>query len=118
MSHRTEKFASTLKQCLAEILMFESDNRDFKSVSITQVLVTGDLKNARILVSSYSSDPDGLIDELAKASGYLKRMLARKMYMKYMPELTFVKDQGFEMDQKMAHPFPDTENGEPKETDR
>ena len=118
MSHRTEKFASTLKQCLAEILMFDSDNRDFRSVSITQVLVTGDLKNARILVSSYSGAPDGLVDELAKASGYLKRMLARKMYMKYMPELTFVKDQGFEMDRKLAPLSPGTENGRPEETDR
>ena len=118
MSHRTEKFASTLKQCLAEILMFESDNPDLKSVSITRVSVTGDLKNARILVSSYISSPNALIAELEKASGYLKRMLARKMYLKYIPELTFVTDQGFDMDQKISHTIEETEHGKPKEEDR
>lgn len=118
MSHRTEKFASTLKQSLAEILMFESDNPDFKSVSITHVSVTGDLKSAKILVSSYSTDPDGLIDELAKAAGYLKRMLARKMYMKYIPELAFVRDQGFEMDQRISRESPETGHEKRQKTDR
>lgn len=118
MSHRTEKFASTLKQCLAEILMFESDNPDFKSISLTRVSVTGDLKNARILVSSYLSAPDALIAELKKASVYLRRMLARKMYLKYVPELTFVVDQGFDMDQKISHTIEETEHGKTKEEDR
>lgn len=118
MSHRTEKFASTLKQCLAEILMFESDNPDFKSVSLTHVSVTGDLKNAKILVSSYLNAPDALIAELGKASGYLRRMLARKMYLKYVPELTFVIDQGFHMDQKISHSIEETEHGKHKEEDR
>ena len=52
MSYRLEKFASTLKQALGEILMKDSLNPDFKFVTIARITLSRDLKKADIFISS------------------------------------------------------------------
>jgi len=102
MPHRIEKFCSTLKQALADILFLDLDNPDLKTISISNVTVSPDLKNARITVSTYLPDKDGIIEDLQNASGLIKHHLAKRMYLRFMPEITFQKDLGFEFDQKMT----------------
>jgi len=97
MSHRKERFTSTLKQCLAEILMIEMGNPLFRSVSIIDVLVSPDLKKARVFVSlnliSDTDERETLATKLIKAKGFIKHLLNQKMYLKYIPELEFVIDR-------------------------
>jgi ribosome-binding factor A len=94
MSHRKERFSSTLKQCLAEILLVEMNNPLFKSVFLVDVVVADDLKKARVFVSSTSvtapGDIDPLLAQLTKAKGYIKRSLAKRMVLKYVPDLVFI----------------------------
>lgn len=93
MSHRIKRFSSTLKQSLAYIILNDLNNPLLKSISITQVMVSPDLKKARVYFSSTAcEDPDDLIRQLDGAKGFIKRNLARKMYLKYIPELSFIKD--------------------------
>ena len=106
MSHRKERFSSTLKQCLADILMRDMNDPLLKSVFISEVIVSPDLKKATIFVTSSltpafsnntgsdpESDPDQLVPRLTKAKGFIKRVLADRMYLKYIPELMFIKDE-------------------------
>ncbi|MCK4763895.1 MAG: 30S ribosome-binding factor RbfA [Candidatus Aminicenantes bacterium] len=93
MSHRAARFSSTLKQCLADVLLNEVQNPHLKSVSIAEVTVSDDLKKADVFVSSESPDADDLIANLTNARGFIKRVLAKKMYLKYMPELYFKKKE-------------------------
>ena len=106
MSHRKERFASTLKQSLADILMVEMNNPLFKSVFIADVLVTPDLKKARVFVSLTpvpgGGDKDVLAAQLAKAKGFIKRSLARRMYLRYIPELEFIIDRPLAVDEADA----------------
>jgi ribosome-binding factor A len=105
MSHRKERFLSTLKQCLAEILIKEMNDPLLKSVFISDVILSPDLKKAKVFVSSspipvlgddIDSDPesdlDQLVPRLTNAKGFIKRALAQRMYLKYIPELMFIKD--------------------------
>lgn len=96
MSHRVERFSSTLKHCLADILLYEANNPHLKSVSIANVIVSRDLKKANIFVYSSNINPDDLIRELTGASGFIKKSLAKKMYLKYIPELYFLKNESYE----------------------
>ena len=96
MSHRAERFSSTLKHCLADILLNEVNNPHLKSVSIANVIVSGDLKKAKIFVYSADINPDDLILKLTGARGFIKKSLAKKMYLKYMPELYFLKNESYE----------------------
>jgi len=101
-SHRPEKFASTLHQHLAEILLSELDNPELKQITISQVSVSPDLRHATVLVSSLQENIDGLLAELEHAAGFIKRLLGQRMRMRYMPDLAWRRDAGFVMEQKLA----------------
>jgi ribosome-binding factor A len=101
MSYRLEKFASTMKQALAEILMKDSLNPDLKFVSIARVEISADLKMAQVFISSPLQALDDVLKQLQRSQGFIKRQLAKKMILRHMPELKFSKDLGFEFDQKI-----------------
>jgi ribosome-binding factor A len=92
MSHRIERFASTLKHCIAEILVNEMNNPILKNIVICDVLVEKDLRKAKIYVSSPVDELDEIVAQLIKAKGFIKREIGGRMYLKYVPELIFVKD--------------------------
>lgn len=98
MSYRLERFSSTLKHCLADILLNEIDNPHLKSVSIADIIVSSDLKKAKIFVDSAKDSPDDLIPELTGAKGFIKKALAKKMYLRYIPELIFFKNENYEIE--------------------
>ncbi len=97
MSHRIERFSSTLKQSLADIMLNDINNPHLKSVSIKEVIVSPDLKKARVYVTCAIGeergdchDSDDLIRQLTRAKGFIKRTLAQRMYLKHIPELLFI----------------------------
>jgi ribosome-binding factor A len=102
MSYRLEKFASTLKQALGEILMKDSLNPDFKFVSIARIEISADLKKADIFISSPLQALDDIVAQLQRSQGFIKRQLAKKMILRHMPELQFRQDPAFAFDQKIA----------------
>ena len=77
-------------------------NPRFKTVSVVRVDISADLRFAHVLVSSFLPDADDVIAELVRARGQIKQLLAKKMVMRYIPELEFVKDSGFAMDQTLS----------------
>lgn len=91
MSHRVERFASTLQQCLADILFNDLDNPELKLVSISRVDVSPDLKNANVFVSDALGMVENPVGKLNRAKGFIKKRLAKKMVLKYVPELLFVE---------------------------
>jgi ribosome-binding factor A len=102
MSYRLEKFASTMKQALGEILVEDSLNPDFKFVTISRISLSSDLKKADIFISSPLQALDDVLQQLHHSQGFIKRQLAKKMILRYMPELKFSKDLAFAFDQKMV----------------
>lgn len=101
MSHRIERFSSTLRHTLADILMNEVDNPHLRAVTITAVSVSPDLKKARIFVAAAGGDEDteAVIRHLDKARGFIKRSLARRMYLKYVPQLFFIDNDKIDFQQ-------------------
>lgn len=106
MSHRIERFSSTLRQCLADILARDMNDPLLKTAFISEVLVSPDLKKAKIFVSAApvsgsgeemdpetASETDRLLVRLNNAKGFIKRALAGRMYLKYIPELAFYQDE-------------------------
>jgi len=100
MSFRVEKVASTLKNAIANILLNRMSDPELKSVSVSEVVLSGDIKIARVYVSSYDSDPDTIVAKLNRAKGYIRKELSRSVYLKYLPYLHFFYDSAFEFDQK------------------
>lgn len=99
MSHRVERFSSTLKQVLADILLNEINDPHLRTVSITDVIVSPDLRKARVFITdATATDPEHdntseLLERLEHAKGFIKKTLGQRMYLKYIPQLSFLRDE-------------------------
>lgn len=102
MSIRKQRFISTLKHSLGDIMLNEIHNPELQLISISEVRISDDLKRAWIYVSSPTHDIDDIIQKLNKAKGFIKKRLPEKMSLRYVPELEFHKDTGFELDQQIS----------------
>lgn len=101
MSYRLEKYASTLQQALAEILNRESLNPDLRQVTILRVVPAVDLKRATVFVACPPDRAAGVLEQLERSRGFIKKLLGRKMILRYMPDLDFTLDTALELDEKI-----------------
>jgi ribosome-binding factor A len=101
MSYRLEKYASTLQQALAEILSRESLNPDFRLVTVLRVVPAVDLKRATVFVACPDDRAAAVLEQLERSRGFIKKLLGRKMILRYMPELDFTLDTALELDEKI-----------------
>jgi len=100
MSFRVEKVSSTIKSALGAIFLNKMDDPDFRTISVSSVILSSDLKIARVYVSSFNNDQDKIIKKLDIAGRYIRKELARSVYLKFLPDLEFIYDSAFEFDQK------------------
>lgn len=71
-------------------------------VSVTRVKVTPDLKYAKIWVSILNSkNTDETLKGLTKSSGFIRSELAKRINLRYTPELSFVIDDSLEYGAKI-----------------
>ena len=66
--------------------------------SITKVIVTGDLKHAKVHISVYG-DPDSkkeFMSGVKSAQGFIRSELAKRMTLRFVPELHFILDASIE----------------------
>ncbi len=104
VTQRTKKVASSLRRELARLLLFESRNPLFKELVVTRVVVSRDLRVARIYYTNYvrkRNDCKKTEKQLEKATAYLTRNLREKFAMKYFPELRFSYDTEMEEVEKI-----------------
>jgi ribosome-binding factor A len=90
MSFRVKRFSSTLRHSIADIMLNEVNDPRLKSVIIKDVQIDDDLRKAQIFVSSSTGIDTETLQKLNHAKGFFKRNLVKKMYLKYVPDLTFI----------------------------
>ena len=95
---RNLRIAENLKRELANILQESADPR-FIHITITGAKVTKDLKHATIYFTTMRHPEAG--KALSKATGYFKSQLAKRLDLKYLPELNFEEDKSYEYGQKI-----------------
>lgn len=91
---RATRVADQIRMEVADILMRKAKDPRVGSVTVTDVELTNDLRLARIYVTTLQED-DGKSDVLAglaKASGFIRAELGRRLSLRYTPELLFQKD--------------------------
>ncbi len=74
------------------------ENESFRLVSVTGVTLTNDLKYAKIFVSSLGDEEsrEELLLFLRKKCKSFRAQLARRLTLKYMPEISFEYDSSVE----------------------
>jgi len=112
MSYRLEKFASTMQQALGEILSQESLNPEFRLAAILRVQPAPDLKRVTVFIACPADRAAAVLAQLQHSRGFIKKLLARKMILRYMPELEFTLDAGADLENLLGpapRPAPDHE---------
>ena len=95
---RTERVGEEIRKVLSEVLLKKVSDPRLQMVIVTEVRMTADLKIARIFfsISGESKQRQEAMDGFNSASGFLKRVLARRLKLRYMPALQFYYDDSFD----------------------
>jgi len=91
---RADRVADQIRMEVADILMRKIKDPRIRSVTVTDVELTNDLRIARVFVTALGTDAEtkDVFAGLAKASGFVRSELGRRLALRYLPEVVFVKD--------------------------
>ncbi len=100
---RTRRVGELIQRELAQIITELSDPR-VGLVTVTDVKLTKDLKQAKVYVTEFSNHGEHkeLIKALTSAAGYLKRLLSQRLDLRTTPNLRFIYDVSVENGLKMT----------------
>tara|TARA_Y100001970_G_scaffold290274_1_gene423424 strand:- start:73920 stop:74243 length:324 start_codon:yes stop_codon:yes gene_type:complete len=90
---RTERLSDLFKHEIADVLRNKVRDPRLSNLTILQVRVTPDLRNAVVSFSATNSFNDIEIEEvkraLSKAKGFIRKSLSKTMKLKRIPEISF-----------------------------
>ena len=91
---RPERLAETLKEEIAEVVGYELDDPRLERVTVTDVKVTDDLRDAKVYVVVEGSEEeiDQAMKALRHAATYVRSQAAMDLSLRYAPHITFVRD--------------------------
>ncbi len=92
--HRTQRVSEAIREELFEIVCYEMADPRIASVDITEVLLSPDLRHARVRLHLASDEEarERTLEALEGARRYLRRELAERLRLYRVPELHFEAD--------------------------
>ena len=107
VSQRQLRVGEMIKQSLSMIFLKDEakipDIRT-KEITVTEVRMSPDLKTAKIFVIPLGGkDSDKVINKLKEFSFVIRKVLSKKIMVKFMPKLFFVNDDSFEYAEKIEN---------------
>lgn len=104
-SHKNQRINGEVQRELSRIINMEiKDPRIHSMTSVTEVIVTPDLKYCKAYISVLG-DEKAVQDTFAglqSANGFIRRELAKNVNLRNTPELTFVMDNSIEYGIEMS----------------
>ncbi len=91
---RTERVSDQIRMEIADILMRRVKDPRVGFVTVTAVDVTADLKQAWVYVTvlQQGAQEAETLGALSRAEGFIRGELGRRLTLRYVPALKFVKD--------------------------
>ena len=95
---RADRVSGLIQEVLSELLKKNIRDPRLAMATITSVKMSRDLKLARIYFTIYgdSEKSEAATQGFESARGFIKRSLARRLSLRYMPDLKFFYDDSFE----------------------
>jgi ribosome-binding factor A len=92
--NRASRVADQIRMEVADIIMRKTKDPRVGSVTVTDVDLTGDLRQAHVYFTTLTPEAD--VSEvqlgLARAAGFIRSELGRRLQLRYTPELRFHQD--------------------------
>ncbi len=95
---RSDRVAGLIHQVVAELLRTQIKDPRLSGTTITGVKVTRDLRHARIYYTTAGDEHSrqSALRGFEQAHGFVKRELAERVELRYMPELAFFYDESID----------------------
>ena len=104
-SQRQLRVGELIKQSLGQIFLREEakvPSLTTKNITVTEVRMSPDLKNARVYVIPLGGkDTENAVNVLTKFSHLIRKVLSKKIDMKFLPKVSFVSDKSFDYAEKI-----------------
>ena len=94
---RSIRVAELLRERLALILLHKCADPRLQELTLTQVEMSPDLKQARVYYVAHANADATLMQQaLDKAHGFIKQEVARENLFRLLPEIIFLPDTGLD----------------------
>ena len=107
LSQRQLRVGEMIKQALGNIFMrgeAKLPNIETSNITVTEVRMSPDLKTAKVFVLPLGGkNANEIIEILKEFSFIVRKTLSKKISMKFLPKLLFVKDESFEYAEKIEN---------------
>ena len=112
--NRSDRVGEEIRKEIATMLFGEVHDPRIGFVTITKVMVTKDLRQAKIYFSMIGSEKEKekTMEGLQSASGYLKKEIGTRLKLRRFPELTFKFDDSLEYASNIEKILKEIENRE------
>lgn len=94
-SHRTARIAEAIREVVSTAILFEMADPRVKGVTVLRAEVSGDLRNAVVLVSIMGTETEQnlTLRALQHAAGFLQSRVAARLQLRFTPALSFKLDE-------------------------
>ena len=104
-SQRQLRVGELIKQSLGQIFLRDEakvPTLETKNITVTEVRMSPDLKNARAYVIPLGGkDTENAVNVLTKFSHRIRKVLSKKIDMKFLPKVSFIGDKSFDYAEKI-----------------
>ena len=92
--HRPERIAETLREEIAQIVGYELEDPRLTLVTVTEVRVADDLRDASVYVTVEGDEQEHqkALQALRHAAPYVRKQLGFALSLRHTPALHFVRD--------------------------
>ena len=105
VSQRQLRVGEVIKQALSNIFSrgeAKVPNLETSLITVTEVRMSPDLKNARAyIIPLGGKGTDEAVNTLTEFSYRIRKVLSKKVDMKFLPKVSFVGDQSFDYAEKI-----------------
>ena len=107
VSQRQLRVGEMIKQSLGMIFVRNEakvPNLETNNITVTEVKMSQDLKTAKAYVLPLGGkDADAIVNTLKEFSFLIRKVLSKKITMKFLPKILFAKDESFEYAEKIEN---------------
>ena len=107
VTQRQLRVGEMIKQALGMIFLRDEaklPNLETREITVTEVRMSQDLKTAKAFVLPLGGkNAQEVIDKLKEFSFVIRKVLSKKITIKFVPKLIFVKDESFDYAEKIEN---------------
>jgi ribosome-binding factor A len=117
MSVRLDKISALIKDELSLIFLHEINSSEIGFLTITNVKVTPDLRNARIYFSVYEKEKrEKTLAKINEMKSTVRMLLAGRInYLRHIPEIDFYLDETLDYVEKIENLFKEIHKNDNKD---